>query len=63
MALTLISGNCVHCELELGDGHDTPLSHGQQSCEILSKSNMAVRSYGQDLEFEYVCTMTFTLEI
>ena len=40
----------MHCDLDLGDmtlgqGHDTPLSHGQQLCEILSRSNMAVRSY------------------
>ena len=34
---------CVHCGLDLSDmtlgqGHDTPLCHGQQLCEIISKS-------------------------
>ena len=33
---------------DLGQGHDTPLGHGQQLCEILSRSNMAVKSYGPD---------------
>ena len=59
---------CVHCDLDLGDmtmgqGQDTPLGHGQQLCEILSKSNMAVRSYGQDTDYQYMCTVTLTLEI
>ena len=32
---------CVHYDLDLGDltfvqGHDTPLGHGRQLCEILS---------------------------
>ena len=51
---------CVHCDLDLGDmtlvqghdttlvqGHNTPLVHGQV-CEILSRSNEGVRSYGPD---------------
>ena len=43
----------VHCDLglrdvTLGQGHDTPLGHGQQLCEI-SRSNKAVRNYGQNL--------------
>ena len=47
---------CLHCDLDLGDmtlgqGHDTPLVHGQQLCEKLSRSNMAVRSYGLDMDF------------
>ena len=59
---------CVHCDLglrdmTLGQGHDTPLGHGQQLCEILSISNLAVRSYGPDMDFQYVCTVTLTLEI
>ena len=29
-------------------GHDTPLGHGQQMCEILSRSNEGVRSYAPD---------------
>ena len=43
-------------------GHDTPLGHGQQLCEILSRSNLAMRSYGPDTDFQYVCTVTLTLE-
>ena len=57
---------CVHCDLEdttLGQGHDTPLGHGQQLCELLSRSNSAVRSYGSDTDFGYVCIMTLKLEI
>ena len=46
-----------------GHGHDTPMGHGQQLCEILSSSNLAVRSYGPDTDFQYVCTVTLTLEI
>ena len=43
----------VHCDLDLGDmilgqGHDTPLGHGQQLCEILSRSDKWLRSYGPD---------------
>ena len=54
---------CVHYDLDiggmtLGQGHDTPLGHGQQLCEVLSRSNMAVRSYGLDTDFGYVCTVT-----
>ena len=40
---------CMNCDLDFGYmtlSHDKPLGHGQQLCEILSKSNMAVRSYG-----------------
>ena len=58
----------MHCDLDLGgmtlgQDYDTPLGHGQQLCEILSRSNMAVRSYGPDTDFGYVCTVTLTLEI
>ena len=49
--------------MTLGQDHDTPLGHGQQLCEILSRTNLAVRSYGSDVDFEYVCTVTLTLEI
>ena len=57
---------CVHCDLDLqcmtlSQGHDIPLGHGQQFCKILSRSNMAVRSYGSDTDFWYVCTVTLTL--
>ena len=34
--------------MTLGQGDDTSLGHGQQLCEIVSRSNMAVRSYGPD---------------
>ena len=58
----------VHCDLDLGNmtlgqDHDTPLGHGQQLCEILFRSNLAVRSYGPDMDFRYVCTVTLALEI
>ena len=46
--------------MTLGQGHDTPLDHGQQLCEILSRSNVAVRSYGPDKDLGYVCTVTLT---
>ena len=65
MAQTWIFGTCA-LYLDLGDmtldqGHDTLLSHGQQLWEILSRSNMAVRSYGPDSDFRYVCSVTLTL--
>ena len=49
--------------MTLDQGHDTPLGHEQQLFEILSRSNMAVRSYGPDVDFGFVSTMTLTLEI
>ena len=59
---------CVHCDLDLwdmslGQGHDTPLGWGKQSCTILSRSNFAGRSYGLDKDFSYMCTVTLILEI
>ena len=59
---------CVHCDLDRGDGtlgqfHDTTLGHGQQLCDILSRSNLAVRNYGPDTDFGYMCIVTLTLEI
>ena len=58
----------VHCDLHLrdmtlGQGHDTLLGHEQQLCEILSRFNLAVRSYGPDTDFGNMCTVTFNLEI
>ena len=47
-------------DMTLGQGHDTPLGHGQQWCEI-SRSNMAVRNYVPETDFGYMCTMTLTL--
>ena len=59
---------CVHYDIAirdmtLGQGHDTPLGHGQQLCELLSRSNLAVRSHVPDTDFGYVCFVTLTLEI
>ena len=59
---------CVHCDLDLGDMtlsqcHDTPFGYWQQLCEILWRSNLAMKSYGLDTDFGYVCTVTLTLEI
>ena len=59
---------CVHCDLDLGgmtlgQSYDTPFGHGQQLWEILSRSNMVVKSYGPDTDFGYVCTVTLTLEV
>ena len=67
MARTLILV-CMHFDLDLGDvtlgqGHDKSLDHGQQLCKISSRSNMAVRIYGPDMDFWYVCIVTLTLEI
>ena len=31
--------------MTLDQGHDTPLGHGQQWCEIISRSVKGVRSY------------------
>ena len=47
----------VHCDLDLRDmtlrkGHDTPLGHEQQLCEILSSPNLAVRSYCPDTHLQ-----------
>ena len=47
--------------MTLGQSHERPLGHGQQLCEILSISNLAERSYDQDTDFGYVCTVTLTL--
>ena len=59
---------CVNCDHDLGDmtlgkGRDTPLGHGQQLCEIISRSNFAVRFYGPDIDFWYTCTVTLTFKI
>ena len=59
---------CTHCDLglggmTLGQGRDTSLSHGKQLCQMLCRSNTAVRGYGPDTDFWYVCTVTLTLEI
>ena len=48
-------------DMSFVQGCDTPLGHGQQLCEVLSRSNMAVRSYYQD--FGNVWTVILTLDI
>ena len=58
----------VQCDLDLADmtlaqDQNTLLSHGQQLREILSRSKFAVRSYGRDTDFQYMWTVTLTLEI
>ena len=58
----------MYCDLDLGDitlgqSHDTASGHEQQLCEILSRFKMGVRSYGPDTDFQYICTLTLTLEI
>ena len=57
-----------HLDIDLGDmtlgqGLDTPFGHGQQLCEIISGPSMAVRSYGLDTDFGYVCNVTLTFKI
>ena len=44
---------CVHCDLDLGSmtlgqGHDTPLGHGQELCEISSRTEKGLRSNGPE---------------
>ena len=46
----------MQCDLHLGDmtlgqGHPTPLGHGQQLCEIFSRLDKGVRSYGPDTKW------------
>ena len=49
--------------IQIQHGSNTPLGYRQQLCEILLRSNMAVTSYGSDIDLGYVCTVTLTLEI
>ena len=50
-------------DMTLSQDHDTPLDQWQQLCEILSQSNLAVRSYDPDVYFAYVCSVALALEI
>ena len=50
-------------DMTLGQGHCTPLGHGQQLCKILSKSNITVVSYDPEKEYGYMCSVTLTLKI
>ena len=42
--------NCDLDDMTLGQGHDTTLGYGKQLCEILFRSNLAVRKYGPDTD-------------
>ena len=61
----------AHCDLiNLVDKtlvriHDTPFGQGHYLCEILSKSNVTVVSYGpnKNYYYMYVCSVILTLEI
>ena len=47
--------------MNLVQGHDTPLGHGQQLCEILSRSDKGARSYDPDKENGQTLTFTQSL--
>ena len=49
-------------DMTLGQGHDKSWGH-VQVCEILFRSKLAVRCYGHNTNFRYVCTMTLALVI
>ena len=49
-------------DITSGNGHYISLGQGEQLFQVLSRSNMAERSYGLDKDFGYVSTVTFTLE-
>ena len=49
--------------MTLGRSHDKPLDNEQLLCEILSRSNLAARSYYPNTDFGYVCVVTLTMEI
>ena len=42
--------------------HATP-GHWHQLCELFSRSKLAVKSYGLDMNFRYVHTVTVAIEI
>ena len=50
----------VHYDLDFGD-MTLSQGHGQELFEIVSRSNKAVRSYGQDMEFCYMYTVTLKM--
>ena len=54
---------CMQCDLDLidialGQGHDTPLCHGQQLCEILSISNINIVSSDSGKDYGYLIDPT-----
>ena len=68
MGLTWILVMCVlwpwPCKYDLGSGSWHALgSWTTIVCELLSRSNLTVRSYGPDTDLGYASTLTFTLEI
>ena len=50
-------------DMTLVQGHDIPLGHWQESHELLSRSNLTVRSYGPNQDFGYVGTVTLNLDM
>ena len=69
MAHTWILSMCVlwhwPWQYDLASRSWHTLGSWKQLCEVpvLSRSNMAVRSYGPDTDFGYVCTVSLTLEV
>ena len=47
--------------MNLGQGNDTPLGHGQQLCEASFKSKLPVKGYSPGTHFCYVSTVTLDL--
>ena len=54
----LICGQFDLGGMTLVQEYDTPLGHGQQLYELLSKSNITVESYGLEKDHRYVCNLT-----
>ena len=52
---------CVHCDIDLGSRPWQALGQGQQLCELLSRSNLTVRSKCQDKDIGYMCTLTLEI--
>ena len=46
--------------MTLSHGHYTPLGHGQQLYEILTRSNVKVRSNDPNTDFGYMCNVILT---
>ena len=49
--------------MTLGYDHVMLLGRGQQLNEMLSRSNLTVRSFGSDSDLMYVCTVKLILEM
>ena len=48
-------------DMTLGQGQDRPSGHGEQLHNLLSRSNLTMRSCGRDADFQYVCTVKIYL--